>query len=254
MYVIWKSSIYWPIVPWQEIKNNIFNELSIDDNFTDATPNWDEIIITTKKSRVVRFLKDWSFKYVNVLWQQTWEWSEIVESYNWNIYMTNKQANQIYKHTPSLWDFTAWIRYLKEWDSKNIWMILSIWIDGWIYILNKELKLFKLFLSPKYRLESIVLNKLPENYKIEWNSSVNLIVRNNLNYVYLFLNNKIWIFQPNTKVFTDTKSLTYRWQIEWKNEVIKWFYVPRDWEINVLTDSWIYKILFEIKDEKLMVR
>lgn len=254
LYVIWKSSIYWPIISWQEIKNNIFNELAIDDNFTDATSNGEEIIITTKKSRVVRFLKDWSFKYINVLWQQTWEWSEIVESYNWNIYMTNKDANQVYKHTPSLWSFTAGTQYLNEWDSKNLWKILSIWIDGWIYILNNELKLLKFFSNPKYRLESIILNKLPENYKIEWNSKVNLVTRNNLNYVYLYLNNKIWILEPNTRVFSDTKSLTYKWQIEGKNEIIKWFYIPRDWEIDVLTENGIYKINFEIKDGKLIVR
>lgn len=253
LYVIWKSSIYWPIISWQEIKNNIFNELAIDDNFTDATSNGEEIIITTKKSRVVRFLKDWSFKYINVLWQQTWEWSEIVESYNWNIYMTNKDANQVYKHTPSLWSFTAGTQYLNEWDSKNIKKILSIWIDGWIYILNSELKLLKFFSNPKYRLESIILNKLPENYKLEW-GEVNLVTRNNLNYVYLYLNNKIWILEPNTRVFSDTKSLTYKWQIEGKNEIIKWFYIPRDWEIDVLTENGIYKINFEIKDGKLIVR
>lgn len=254
LYVLWKSSVYWPIISWREIKNNIFNELAIDDNFVDWISNWDEIIITTQKSRVIRFLKDWSFKYVNVLWQKTWQWSKIVESYNWNIYMTNKESNQIYKHVPSLGSFMAWIKYLNEWDSKNIWEILSIWIDWWIYILNKELKLFKFFSYPKYKLESIILNKLPENYKFEWNKNIHLITKNNLNYVYLFLNKKIWIFQPNTRIFSDTKNLTYKWQIEWKNEIIKWFYIPRDWEINVLTDNWIYKILFEIKDEKIILR
>jgi len=54
-----------------------------------------------------------------------------------------------------------------------------------------------------------MLNKLPENYKLE-NNKVNLVVRNNLTFIYMYLNNKIWIFEPNTKVFTNTKSLTYR--------------------------------------------
>lgn len=249
LYVIWKTIIYWPIITWQNIKNNLFNELAIDDEFTDAVSTWEDIVLTTKKSRVVRFTKDWNFKYINVLWQSSWEWSEIVETYNWNIYMTNKEATQIYKHTPSLWAYTLWTQYLNEQDKKNIGKILSLWIDWWIYLLDNELKLLKFFSSPKYRLESIILNKLPDTYKYDW-WKVNLITRINLNYIYLFLNNKIWIFEPNTKIFSDTKSLTYRWQIEWKNEIIKWFYVPRDWEIDILTENGIHKINFEIKIEK----
>lgn len=253
LYVLWKSSIYWPIISWQNIKNNIFYELALDDYFTDITSNSDQLVITTKKWRVVWFTKDGKFKYLNVMGQISWEWSEIIESYNGNLYMVNKNANQIYKHTPSLWLFTAGSSYLKDGDSKNIWTILSLWIDGWIYILNHEWKIFKFFSNPKYRLESIVLNKLPENYSLG-GGKINLVTRVNLNYIYLYLNNKIWIFEPNTKIFSDTKSLTYRWQIEWKNETIKGFYIPRDGEINILTENGIHKINFEIKDEKLIVR
>lgn len=253
LYVVWKTSIYWPIVTGQNIKNNTFDELEIDDEFIDWAVNWNDIILTTKKQRVIRFSNDWKFSYINVIGQTTWQGSPIVESYNGNLYMTNKDANQVYKHTPSSWSFTSWVAYLNDQDSKNVWKILSIWIDGWIYILKNNLTLLKFFSSPKYRLESLLLNKLPDNYKFEsWN--VWLVVRNNLSYIYMFLNNKIWIFEPNTKVYSDTKSLTYRWQIEWKNETIKWFYIPRDGEIEVLTESWIYKINFEIKDEKLLIR
>lgn len=253
LYVIAKSSIYWPIISGQDIKNNIFSELEIDDEFLDWVSTWDEIILTTKKQRVVKFAKDGKFSYINVVGQTTWQWSPFLESYNWNLYMSNSLGNQVYKHTPTSWSYTSWVPYLNDEDSKSIWKIVSIWIDGWIYILKNDWKLLKFFSSPKYRLESIILNKLPENYTISW-SNVKLITRNNLSYIYLFLNNKIWIFEPNTKSFTDTKSLTYRWQIEWKNENILWFYIPRDGEINVLSKSWIYKINFEIKEDKLIIR
>jgi hypothetical protein len=81
-------------------------------------------------------------------------------------------------------------------------------------MLKNNLTLVKFFRSPKYRLESMVLNKLPKNYTLENNSRVKLFTRPNLSYVYLLLNNKIWIFEPNTKVASDTKSLTYIGQIE----------------------------------------
>lgn len=128
-----------------------------------------------------------------------------------------------------------------------------MWIDWGIYILKNNLELIKLFTAPKYKLQVITLNKLPKNYNLE-DKNVKLITRVNLNYVYMFLNNKIWIFEPNTKVFTDTKSLNYKWQIEWKSEKIRWFYVEKDWIIQVLTESWIYKLNFEIKEDKLIIR
>lgn len=253
LYVISKTSIYWPIVSWQDIKNNIFKEIDLDDEFLDWVSVWEDIVLTTKKNRVVKFTKDAKFNYISVVWQTTWEWSPLVESYNNNIYMINSTQNQIYKHSQTSWSYTSWVPYLDDKDSKNINKIVSIGIDWWIYILNNEWKLYKLFSSPKYRLESILLNKLPQNYNI-WNNKVWLYVRNNLNYIYMYLNNKIFVFEPNTKIFTDTKSLTYRWQIEWKSENIIWFFIPRDWEINVLTKSWIYKINFEVKDEKILIR
>jgi hypothetical protein len=68
------------------------------------------------------------------------------------------------------------------------------------------------------------------------------------------MNNKIWIFKTNSTNFKDTKSLTYIWQIEWDTKEIKDFYVNHDWEIEVLNENWIYKINFEISDDRLLLR
>lgn len=252
LYVIWKNSVYWPIVQWQDVKNTKFEELEVDDEFIDATISWDDIIIVTKKWRLVEYTKE-DFNYINVLAQTTWEKSDFIKSYNWNIYLTDENSNQIYMHSPAQDWYNSWVWYLNEEDSKNIWEILAIWIDGWIYMLKKDLTLVKFFRSPKYRLESIILNNLPNNYNLE-NSRVNIVTKNNLTYIYILLNNKIWIFKPNTKVFTDTRSLKYIWQIEGKSEEIISFEVQRDNEIEVLTKSWIYKLWFEINEDKLIVR
>lgn len=253
LYVIGKSSLYGPIISGQDIKNNIFAELEVDDEFLDGVGVGEDIILTTKKERVVRFGKDGKFSYINVVWQTTWQGSPYLETYNGNLYMTNTNGNQIYRHSPSSWSYTSWAPYLNDEDSKNLTKIVSIGIDGWIYMLKDDGKLFKFFSAPRYRLESIVLNRLPQNYTIG-NSNVKMVVRNNLNYIYMLIGDKIFIFEPNTKVFTDTKSLTYRWQIEGKTESILWLHVPRDGEIQVLTKSGIYKLNFEVKEEKLLVR
>jgi hypothetical protein len=65
------------------------------------------------------------------------------------------------------------------------------------------------FFSSPYRLESLTLNKLPKNYDVEDGSRIELKASNKLNYVYLLLNNKIFIFKPNTNSWMDTRDLTY---------------------------------------------
>jgi hypothetical protein len=58
------------------------------------------------------------------------------------------------------------------------------------------------------------MNNLPENYKKSSSGKIKIIARKDLNYVYLLLNNKIWILKPNIKFYKQTKSLEYLGQIE----------------------------------------
>jgi hypothetical protein len=60
-----------------------------------------------------------------------------------------------------------------------------------------------------------MLNEFPDNYKIEnKNSPLKIKTRNDLNYVYVLLNNKIYISEPNSRISQNTKSLRYLGQIE----------------------------------------
>jgi hypothetical protein len=70
----------------------------------------------------------------------------------------------------------------------------------------------------------------------------------------MLLNNKIWIFKPNSKDYRNTKSLTYMWQIEGSKTAIKDFFVNYDWEIHVLNEEGLYKVSFEISDDKVILR
>lgn len=70
----------------------------------------------------------------------------------------------------------------------------------------------------------------------------------------MLLNNKVWVFQPNSKLFQDTKTLSYIGQIEAKNGKIKDFYVPHDGEVLTLTDKGLYTLKFEISNNKVIVR
>ena len=254
-YFVNKNSIVWPYIIWQEPKEFSFENLW-EDTFIDAVTLWNDIMLITKESKVVSFWKSKEFKFVDVIGQDKWESANFLATYGSNIYLVDNKDNQIYKHQPlSSW-FASGIPYIRFEDSKNFWKdIASIWIDGWIYILNKDLTLFKLFVTPKYRLESIRLDKLPKNYNLtDPTSQVTIITRNDLYYVYFFFNNKIWIFEPGSRRYQDVKHLTYLWQIEWKSNVMKSVHITHDGEVLVANDKWLYKMMFEITDWKLIVR
>ena len=251
-YLVTKNSVIWPIIPNKTAKKYNFAQLK-NDYFIDATSLDNSVILITKSGKVVEFSKNWYFSYKDVQWQDTWEKSDTILSYATNIYLIPESKNQIFKHKKVWKIFQKAIPYLKKDDVETIGKITDIAIDWWIYILKDDLSIVKFFSTP-YRLENIVINKLPDNYKKENNSPIKIKTRKDLNYVYILLNDKIWVLKPNTRRFQDTKSLTYLGQIEASNWKIKEFYVNHDSDIDILTDSGIYKLNFEVNDWKIIVR
>lgn len=254
-YIIEKNSITWPINTWKKAKKYTNTQLDADEFFIDATMIWDDIYLNTNKSKIVRFAKTWHFSFMDVSWQEKWESNKAISSYANNIYLLDDKKAQIYKHSLSGNKFSKAKEYLNADDVKAIWEILSIAIDWWFFILKKDLSMQKFFASPKYEMTWITLNKLPSNYKLESpNSKVEIKTRSELNYVYMLLNNKIFVFQSNTRNYKDTKSLTYIWQIEGNWEKIKDFYVNHDGKLWVINSKGIYDLSFEISDDKLIIR
>lgn len=251
-YIIQKKWVIWPILTTQEPKTYPFENLWNNEEFIDWFFIDNNLFLLTNTSKIVKFTKNWYFSFVNVVWQTKWEDMKKISWYSTNLYSLWID-NQINKHSQTWNDFKSAEAYLKKEDLSQIWEVLSIAIDWWFYILKKDLTVVKFFSNP-YRLESIILNKLPKNYTLEEWKKVDIIARSNLNYVYLFLNEKIWVFKPNTTNYKNTQNLTYIWQIEWATKAIKDFYVNYDWEIIVLNDDWIYKLNFEVSDDKLIIR
>jgi hypothetical protein len=251
-YIIDSKSIIWPIISAQKPQIYTFSNLWENETFVDWVFINSNIYILTNNSKIIRFTKNGYFEYVSTIWQNTWEDIKAIKAYSSNLY-TLWTNNQINKHSPNSSNFWVAQPYLKEADVTQIWDILSMAIDWWFYILKKDLSIVKFFSSP-YRLEWIILNKLPKNYNIdeEW-WKIELKASSNLNYVYLLLNNKIFVFKPNSTAFTDTKSLTYIWQIEWSTKKIKDFYVNYDWEIFILNEAWVYKLSFGVSDDKIII-
>ncbi len=253
IYTITKNSVIWPIIWWKTAKEYFFKEIW-NDSFIDIVSIDSNVFLVTKNWKIVWFEKNWFFKYYDVKWQTKWEDFKTVKTYNTFLYTLSINWNQIYKHRIFGSIFEQWTPYLTSDDSKTFNNLIDIAIDWWIYLLKSDLTMLKVFNSPKYRIEKLILNKLPKNYDIEnWSSSPRLISWSKLKYVYLFLNNKIWVFKTNSPNFNETKTLTYMWQIDALNKIID-FTVYRDWEIYALNKNGIYKINFEISDNKLILK
>ena len=252
IFLITKKAVIWPIWNGKKPEINIFADLS-NDSYIDATELGTNIILLTQNWKVVEFTKSWNFSFKDVLDQDTWESSDLILSYAKYIYLVSNDTNQIFKHRTSGSNFKKAEPYLKPEDSKSIWKILDIAIDWGFYILKNDLSIIKFFSNP-YRLETISLNKFPSNYeKLNDSSKVKIIARKDLNYVYLLLNNKIWILKPNTQFYTHTKALSYLWQIEASSSKIIDFYIEQDWKISLLNSNWIYNISFNENDGKILV-
>ena len=253
-FIINNKWVLWPILPNIEPKNYIFNSLESNEVFVDATALGNDIFLLTNFSKIVRFTKNWHFTYSDVIWQTSWEKASEIVSYGQNIYLLGKENSQIFRHTKNGTKFNSGKGYLKKDDLTQIWKIKAIAIDWGFYILKEDLSMLKFYSSPKYRLEKLVINQLPEWYNENSEEKIQLKTRFNLNYLYMLHNGKIWVLKPNSKDYRSTKSLTYIGQIEGSGEQIKDFFVNYDGEIFILGKSWAYKVNFEISDDKIILR
>lgn len=255
-YIVTSQSIIGPIISGTTPEVYEFSEMTDGDMFIDAATFEADILLMTKLGKVVRFARGNFFSYVDVIDQPSWEESNSIDAYATNIYLLDKEKNQLYRHRKVGNSFDAGFPYLSEEDAKSIGTILATAIDGGIYFLKGDLSLIKVFRTPSYRVEGIVLNKLPKNYDRDplQNNKVDMIARQDLNYVYMLLENKVLIFEPNTTRYQDVKSLNYLGQVEGKDFEIRDFYVDSDGTVLVLSDTSLYKMSFEVSDENLIVR
>ena len=256
-YVVHKDGITWPIIPNEEVPTASFDDMSPDDYFIDATVFASNIVLVTQVGKVVSFSTSWVFRFIDVVDQETWEKSPIIDAYADNLYLLSGEGNQVLRHKSAGENFAAGNEYLTDEDVLSMGNIVSLAIDGGIYILKQDGTIVKLFRSPKYRLESIVLNKLPKNYdftELDSGKLPDIKTAINLKYVYMLLDNRILVFQPNSLRFQDVTSLNYLWQIEGRDVVIEGFSVENDGEITIASSTWVYKIEFDVIDEQLVLK
>lgn len=207
--------------------------------------------ILTESNHVIASRKSAEISYINVNGQDWWEKADGIGTFNGNIYLWTKKDGQIYKHKPGLNGFSAKSSILSAPNPE----ILDVGIDGGFYIIKNDQKIIRLIASNGSQT-GMLLNKIPWEYTIGKNqNSTKIVVRQELNYIYILDGNRVWIFLPDSKRFQDIKSWTYIAQIELStSEEIRDISVARDGLIYVLTTKGVYDLVFEFVDNNILIR
>ena len=256
LYAVHERSITWPIIRSESSENYVYNALSASDRFIDATTVWNDIIIQTEAWKVISFWTNNRFSVVNVSGQDTWFRSPLIRSFNQNLYTLSEERTQMYMHTRSWTNFNAGIAYLSDEDVATIWGVRSLWIDGWIYILKDDGMFLKFFRTP-YRLESLTLNRLPRNYiplVTDPANKVDMIASASYRHVYVLIGTRLFVFEPNSRRPTDTKSLRFMGQIESQTSDIQTYYVVSDGDVFFADSRGVYRVRFDIEDFWVRIR
>lgn len=225
--------------PWEEVIDHTVTE---DGNF----------LLLTKNNRILASRKNAEITYVNVTGQESWEISDIISTFNGNIYLTNTKEWQTYKHKPGMNGFSQKTPVF----STLIPGIKEVGVDGWFYVLTDTQRVLRIMNLKGYTQSGITLNKVPWEYSVgKNNKNVSLILQNNLRYIYVLDGNRIWIFEPDSKRFQDIHSWNYVAQMELETtEEVRNIAVPRDGALYIVTNNGVYDINFEFVDNNIILR
>jgi hypothetical protein len=251
LYFVGDNKIIGPYIKGGEVKTYEFPDKEVG---VSADISQDGIIyVLTKTNRIIAFNRG-AFEYINVDGQRVWESGSSLRSFNANIYLLNKEHSQIFKHKPSINGFGPKTTLLPAEDVKTQ-SILDFGIDGGFYVLNSDgLKIDKIFTTPAYARRSITINKLPDGYSLQSQTLPRIFASQNFVFVYLLVNDKIWILEPDSKDFRNVKSLRYVGQIELGSDPIETIYIPKDGTLYIGTKTAVYKIDYEVAAGKIIIR
>lgn len=248
-YVVASKGIYGPFVKGTETKFLAFPDDETAKSADITTEG--NIFILTNNNKIIRFSKG-VFSYINVEGQTTWEASSNIKTFIGNIYLLSEDGTQIYKHRPGVVGFSAKVPMIEgSLMGKNV---LDFTIDGGFYVLQSDLSVEKYFTVPSFSRTGILLNKLPDNYRVSGDHPTKIYTVSSSNFVYMLIDGRVWIFEPDSKNFKNIHGIKYVGQLEVTGQSISSLLAPKDGEINVVTEKGISNVKFEVSDSKIILR
>ena len=223
-YFVTGTAVVGPFVKGGELKVYPFPD---GEEAVSSDIDGETVYVLTKTNRILAWNKG-QFRYVTVAGQRVWQ-------------------------EPGVNGFSTKTEVVSEGDLKHM-KISDFLVDGGFYVVKSDLTIDRIFTTPTYLRRSIVLNKLPDGYSIKDNSVPRLFSSDSGYYLYLLLNNHIWVFEPDSKNARDVKGLKYVGQLEPLSGTINTIFVPKDGTVYIGTDKGVYHVDFEVSDGKVIVK
>jgi hypothetical protein len=243
-----KSAIIWYSRGWTIPKEKSYPTWMIANDF-DITEDG-TLYILANNNRILSQRGD-EIRYVNTNWKNEWNASHILSTFNWNIYLSTLDKRWVDRYRPWINWFSNPNTIISQLEDD----ILDIWIDGWIYLLLKNWKISRYIWWSANALKNLNINKIPGEYNIGSEELTRLFVKPNLSYIYILSGKNVWIFSPDSKRFQDVTAWNYVAQLELQApEEIKNIHIPRDGLIYISTVKSVYELVFEIADNKIILR
>lgn len=110
-------------------------------------------------------------------------------------------------------------------------------VDGSVWLLSggNQLGMEKILTAPRYERRPIIMNSLGTNSFQNVTPDTTKIYAGDLyQEIYVLADNRLWIFVPSSKRFSDVRNVTYVGQIDVPNTVITDLAIEQDGDVRRL--------------------
>ncbi|MFA6079953.1 MAG: hypothetical protein WC753_00530 [Candidatus Gracilibacteria bacterium] len=256
LFFVTQKSVIGPYVEGQATKESTLPEGA--SSLSSDIDGDGRIYITTDKDKIYLFDKG-TLTSLGVQQVGGWDKSSDISVYNSNIYLLSSDKRQIYKHRKQSENMYTGKSLVITPETQTS-PIINMDIDGSVWLLSgtNSIKTEKILTAPKYERRGIVMNNLGINTFVNTDPSVTKIYADpSYQEVYILADNRIWIFVPNSKRFSDVKSLSYIGQIDVQNIIISDIVIQQSGDVREIffgsPKSDIYSTKFSVTDNKIHI-
>lgn len=225
--------------------------------FSDMDTEW-RIYMGTDKDKIYIFDK-WVYSTQNIQQVGGWDKALDISIYNSNIYLLGADRRQIYKHRrQSENTYSGRSFVISDTQSRPI---IDMDIDGSVWLLSgagENISTEKILTAPRYERRPITINGLGINtFKDFTPETTKIYAGESYQEVYILADNRIWVFVPGSKRFSDVRFMTYVGQIDVPNIIITDIAVEQDGDVRKIyfgsPKSGIFSTKITIKDNKIHI-
>jgi hypothetical protein len=254
--LVTKDAIIWPFSPGESPK-----EYPLPNGekytFSDVDSEW-RIYLGTDKDKIYIYDKG-VYNIQNIQQVGGWDKALDISIYNSNIYLLGADRRQIYKHRrQSENTYSGRSFVIADTQSRSI---IDIDIDGSVWLLSgsgENIGTEKILTAPKYERRPITINSLGINTLKNFNQETTKIYTGeSYQEVYILADNRIWVFVPSSRRFSDVRFMTYIGQIDAPNIIITDIAIEQDGDVRKIyfgsPKSGIFSTKITVKDNKIHI-